>query len=246
MLAVIAIILILISLLLPNLNSSREVARRAICLSQLHQHMVAARGYVNDRSKMLPDMTGAETINGVNKIYRYADRLVLFNYISAYDVFFCPSQDPDKLAKLSGGVEVVPRIAPFYDGGTRLDYGINHYGRGDNKTDLYFDSLGDHYDNPNSPWASATLRPDFVGNQDAVCYSDADSNASPWDIGGNARGSKVWPLHASFETHAYKRHLGGYNAVGLDTSAQWRSSVNAVNPWEPWYIKRGRQNPNRP
>ena len=245
LLAVIAIVLILIALLMPNLNSSREVARRAICMSQMHQHMVAAKTYSNDFNRFLPDMIGSHAIKGVTKNYNCSDRLVLLNYVPVRELFYCPSQDPSLLAKMSGTTEVSPRVAPFFDGTGRLDYGVNHYGRGDGKTDLYYDSLGDHAESPISNWAGSTLRADFVQNQDVVCYSDADANVSPWDIGANTRGQKVWPLRWSFENHAYKRHLGGYNTVGLDTSSVWHHPQE-TNPWEKWYIKRGRANPYRP
>ncbi|MEX2212807.1 MAG: hypothetical protein WD768_01680 [Phycisphaeraceae bacterium] len=239
LLAVIAIVLILISLLLPNLNSSREVARRAICLSQLHQHMLGGKAYSNDHSKLLPAMRESQKINGVTKQYTYADRLVLFNYISAYDVFYCPSQDINEYFNHSD-----PSQTPFFHGGVRLDYGVNHYGRPNSQTQNFFDTIGQHYDKPASPYASGTLRSDFVANQDAVCYSDGDADSSPWDIGGVSRGKKEWPLRHSFDYHAYKRHLGGYNAVGLDTSAVWRKGD--VPSYEAWYLKRGRQNPYRP
>ena len=239
LLAVIAIIIIIISLLLPNLNSSKEVARRSICLSQLHQHMVAAKSYSIDNTKMIPRMRGNQKINGVTKNYSYSDRLVLGGYLTAYEIFYCPSQDVNEYFKRND-----PSVKGYIHGGIRLDYGVNHYGRGDGRRDLYFDTIGHHYDNQSSPWASGTLRTDFIANQDAVCYSDADGDSSPWDIGGAKRGTKTWPLHVSFEVHAYKRHLNGYNSVGVDTSATWRPAN--VPSYEAWYLRRGRANPFRP
>ncbi len=56
-LAVVAIILIIISLLMPSLGQSREAARSAVCQSQLHQHMVAARTYCADQQRMLRPRT---------------------------------------------------------------------------------------------------------------------------------------------------------------------------------------------
>jgi len=238
-LAVVAIITIILSILLPSLGQSRDVTFSAICRSQLHQHMVAAKTYSIDNSRMLPLMRGNQKIKGVTKTYNYSDRLVLFNYLEAYEIFYCPAQDVNKYYKRSA-----PSVSPFFDGGIRLDYGINHYGRGDGRTDLYFDTLGQHYDNTNSPWASGTLRSNDVANQDAICYSDADGDSSPWDIGGAKRGQKVWPMQVSFEVHAYKRHLNGYNAVSLDTSAKWRPADKPS--YQDWYLKRGASNPHRP
>lgn len=238
-LAVVAIIMIILSILLPSLGQSKEVARSAICRSQLHHHMMAAKGYSIDNSRMLPLMRGNQKIKNVTKTYNYSDRLVLLNYLDAYEIFYCPSQDVKKYYKRSDA-----SVSPFFDGGIRLDYGINHYGRGDGRTDLYYDTIGQHYDNTTSPWGSGTLRADWVANQEAICYADADGDSSPWDIGGAKRGQKVWPVQVSFEIHAYKRHLNGYNAASLDASAHWRPATKPS--YEAWYLKRSRANPHRP
>jgi hypothetical protein len=188
---------------------------------------------------MMPLMRASQKIKNVTKTYSYSDRLVLFGYLPVYEVFYCPSQVVSALYNRSN-----PSQKGFFDGGIRLDYGINHYGRGDSKTDLYYDTLGQHFDNTASPWASGTLRGEDVANQSTVLYSDADADSSPWDIGGAKRGQKVWPLEVSFEIHAYKRHMHGYNAVSLDGSAKWRPADEPS--YADWYIQRRRANPNRP
>jgi len=53
MLAVVAIIVIIISILLPNLSQGREVAREAVCRSNMHSLGVASRNYSTE-TRYLP------------------------------------------------------------------------------------------------------------------------------------------------------------------------------------------------
>jgi prepilin-type processing-associated H-X9-DG protein len=53
-LAVIAIIVIVVAMLLPNLSRARESANRALCASNLHQLAVATRHYLNNNKKVFP------------------------------------------------------------------------------------------------------------------------------------------------------------------------------------------------
>jgi len=54
LLVVIAIIAILASLLMPALQSAREAARKASCLSRMHQTMISVAMYENDCKVVLP------------------------------------------------------------------------------------------------------------------------------------------------------------------------------------------------
>ncbi len=53
MLAVIAIIVIIVSILLPAMKEARLIAREAMCNSNLHQIGLGSRGYATD-SRYLP------------------------------------------------------------------------------------------------------------------------------------------------------------------------------------------------
>lgn len=54
-LAVIAIVVIIVSLLLPTLSRARDQARRTICATNMHNWAVAVRAYANDNNRYFPD-----------------------------------------------------------------------------------------------------------------------------------------------------------------------------------------------
>ncbi len=87
MLAVAAIVVIIISLLLPSLSRAREMGRRAVCSSNLHQLNLAARNYRSDAA----DFPAPWHTN--NQAYYppiIPDRPWL-QYINGRDVLACPS-----------------------------------------------------------------------------------------------------------------------------------------------------------
>jgi prepilin-type N-terminal cleavage/methylation domain-containing protein/prepilin-type processing-associated H-X9-DG protein len=86
LLVVIAIIGILAAMLLPALNSAREKARRANCLSNLRQIGLTIAQYADANYEKCP-FNGAAT----DKSLPGAHFQVLSNYISSAKVFFCPS-----------------------------------------------------------------------------------------------------------------------------------------------------------
>ncbi len=94
LLVVVAIIALLLAILLPSLAKAREQARRAVCLSNLHQFGSAFSLYSADHKQLLPMVGydifkyymkhGHERVNtGVLYDRRYAGEVL--------DIFFCPS-----------------------------------------------------------------------------------------------------------------------------------------------------------
>lgn len=222
-LAVVAIISILLALLQPTLNRARDLTRRAICLSQLHQHQIAARNYATEWRGFLPKMYH---VAGEPKKFSYSDKLR--PYLHTYDIFHCPSA-ASKPAKITSVNK------------KRLDYGINHYARGTGDWKNFHDTMGFGLVSVTSnefgvAGAAGNKRISDVANPTAIYFADAETEASPEDIGGASRGKIEWPLRVSFDVHAHKRHVDGYNAVGLDGAARWHRGDVATN--DAWFVRR--------
>lgn len=86
MLLVVAIIAVLIAILLPTLNRSREVTRYAICAARLGQIGNAVISYRTDSNRFGLVEYNQSAAAGVN------DNMVsLTRYVSGFDMFICPS-----------------------------------------------------------------------------------------------------------------------------------------------------------
>jgi len=130
LLVVIAIIAILASLLLPALSSAKERARRASCLSNIHQFIMATHIYAGDFQDYLP-RGGTDNFNSNDThtpILSTATKSNILQYASPLKVLDCPN-----LAK-SFEQELNWRVQPQY--GIAIGY---HY-------------LGGH---SNTPWPAA-------------------------------------------------------------------------------------------
>ena len=102
LLVVVAIIALLISILLPSLTRARELAKRAVCASNIHQMIIGLHLYHEDNSGELPGRSGydAHTTNyfkpgeGPDKpeSNRYSDFSGMFpDYATDPDMYYCPS-----------------------------------------------------------------------------------------------------------------------------------------------------------
>lgn len=231
MLVVVALISILISLLLPALGKTGKKAESLICQDVLKNQVGALLLYAVDNLHTLPPLKSGNTnFEGKNVVNSYAVQLVKKGYVSDYESFF---EDP----------------STERDSNNRLDYGINHYGRATNETDLFWDSLG-------TAGGNGTLRFRSVANQDVIYLACADTGDSPWDIGGVSRGKGFaeWPIRYSFQDEAYKRHDSGYNTASPDGSVKWYFGDYGARPggangagnsvpievYEPWFIRKRR------
>ena len=93
LLVVIAIIAILASLLLPALSSAKERARRAACLSNIHQFIMATHIYAGDYQDYLPrgGTDNRNTNDTHTPILSTATRSNILHYASPLKVLDCPN-----------------------------------------------------------------------------------------------------------------------------------------------------------
>ena len=103
LLVVIAIISLLVSILIPSLKRAKELARRAVCASNLHQGHLALLVYAEDNRGYYPMRHGTPNTQpppsppdrgdtGAFKLQMYP------KYIGNPDIFYCPSDErfPDQ------------------------------------------------------------------------------------------------------------------------------------------------------
>jgi prepilin-type N-terminal cleavage/methylation domain-containing protein len=96
LLVVIAVIAILAALLLPVLSGAKERARRAGCMSNLHQFLLAAHIYANDNNQRLPSgASDSRTPDGVLDdsvpVLSGNSRTQMIQYAGSYKILGCPS-----------------------------------------------------------------------------------------------------------------------------------------------------------
>lgn len=128
LLVVIAIIAILSSLLLPALSRAKEKARRAACLSQVKQFILATHLYAGDNDQVLPkgDTDHRNKDDTHTPILSTASAQTMLRYTSPLKALDCPN--------------LVRSFEREKDWRIHLDYGV---------------AIGYHYlgGHPKTPWA---------------------------------------------------------------------------------------------
>lgn len=213
LLVVVAIIAVLASLLLPALSTSKERSRRAACLSNIKQFILATHLYATDNDDRLPSgSTDSRDKNDTHTaILSTETKSNMLKYVSPIRVMDCPNLYSSFERQLDW------RVHPDY--GVAVGY---HY-------------LGGH---TNTPWAAAPGRTNtWISPQktaeDPSLTLVADLNIYAYSFlrilaPHTARGPRVID-EPYFDAHpeAFEqtpREIGGQggNVGKLDGSAAWR------------------------
>jgi prepilin-type N-terminal cleavage/methylation domain-containing protein len=221
LLVVVAIIGILASLLLPALSSAKESARRAACLSNIRQFIMATHVYAGDFQDYLPqgNTDNRNTNDTHTPILSGATKSNILQYASPLKVLDCPN-----LAR-SFEKEKDWRVQPEY--GVAIGY---HY-------------LGGH---SNTPWPAAGATTNtWISPQrtaeDPSLVLVADLNVYAYSYQRilaphTARGPVIRDA-AYFETHpeAYQQTPSSIGAKGgniglLDGSVAWKD-ISRLKPY---------------
>ena len=113
LLVVIAIIALLVGILVPSLKRANELARRAVCASQVHSIIIGCTNYALDNAGFIPPFRNYDAgdiddghrlvYNGVYSFKRNWLSIVYLGYVGSQFIFNCPSgpwskRDPDAVA----------------------------------------------------------------------------------------------------------------------------------------------------
>lgn len=101
LLVVVAIMTMLIAMLLPALTAARGAAQRGVCVSNIHQQLLAMDSYASDSMRKFPghrdyapyaisNYQNSSTIDPVTGINRNSWHFALFSYIPDSRIMLCP------------------------------------------------------------------------------------------------------------------------------------------------------------
>lgn len=142
LLAVVAIISILIAILLPSMQRAREVARNAICLSNLHQMAIGTTGYCLEERYLPASFTTSLTLpaqpfslRGVREACAVWPGQIRIYASESSEIFYCPVARKESrwIPKLGSGNPAMFGynkdeywVSGHFTGGT--SYGMNNDG----------------------------------------------------------------------------------------------------------------------
>jgi len=91
LLVVISVIALLLAILMPSLAKSKELTRRVVCASHLHQFVLAMTCYANDYDNHLPRFDMRDFPPYVHNVDKQFTSCMKDNYGLGEKMFYCPS-----------------------------------------------------------------------------------------------------------------------------------------------------------
>lgn len=105
LLVVVAIIALLISMLLPALSKAREAAKASVCMSNVHQLMLANIHYTEEHRGHLPWIRGSLQSGYRNAPYdQFHQLIILWPYMKELKLYRCPSASEENSVKILYGL----------------------------------------------------------------------------------------------------------------------------------------------
>jgi type II secretory pathway pseudopilin PulG len=239
MLAIVAIIMILLSLLMPSLRHARELARRSICLSNQHQIVVGTISYSNDNLQVLPLVETwathfvSDNVNGPVNDKRGTYLKILGGGANVDPrVFYCPSHavlDADNA--VAGWNSLNPNrymsygpIGIWQQNATSVTWS-KHYVALPPLTTPTVARQG------NRPIKRSQAIPQIA----VVTDSQISWYAGSWGLSFTYPGDGLWPNHPGYYSfYSFPHRTGnnawaGTNVVYYDGSGQWRHAEDILN-----------------
>lgn len=230
LLAVVGIISLLIALLMPNLDRAKELARRAVCSTQLYHQAGACNTYASDHNQRLPDIHDAGKVyndgGNIRSPYwlsgTWVNKLIK-EYGVKREFFYCPSN--------MQGWNLDTLWEHHFAGDERITRIIAYSYFGANK---YFDPDQSQFfleDPPKRPVFASTLidKPAYE-----VLWIDLTRNTPEggWWVyeSGGGFGTRLGANH--FDLKAEQPE--GFNRANVDKSVKWvpwSQRTNGMNSW---------------
>lgn len=234
LLVVVAIIIALLSILLPSMGRAIEVTHRAVCASNERQIAIAMVSYVGDHFAF-----PGHHWSSINKM---AWPVRLRPYTSeSHDLYFCPSNEAEFRWRVTHDPSAQLQSDGYYAGEqlltvtTGFSYGYNDWGMKEGAQPHL--GLGGHVDNPAhmAGGFSSVVQP-----SDMIAIADSQSDYY-WDF--NIDPTPAWLGPGGTTDEPGRRHDDGANVVFVDGHVDWmawddlmRKDYESTKRWNRDYL----------